>query len=46
MNVYNGSNSCVQQVIPFNGNIIYMRRYQRSLGSWRKWFVFTGTEVE
>lgn len=46
LNVYDGSNSCVQQVIPFNGNIIYMRRYQKSLGSWRKWFVFTGTEVE
>ena len=46
LNVYDGSNSSVQQVIPFNGNVIYMRRYQKSLGSWRDWFVFTGTVVE
>ena len=46
LNVYNGTNSSVQQVIPFNGNLIYMRRYQKSSGSWRAWYVFEGTEVE
>ena len=46
LNVYDGNNSIVQQVIPFNGNFIYMRRYQKTSGTWRNWFVFTGTEVE
>ena len=46
LNVYDGSNSSVQQVIPFNGNIIYMRRYQKSSDTWRAWYVFEGTVVE
>ena len=46
LNVYDGSNSTVQQVIPFNGNMIYMRRYQKSLDSWKVWYVFDGTVVE
>ena len=46
LNVYDGANSSVQQVIPFNGNIIYMRRYQKSNNTWKAWYVFGGTEVE
>lgn len=45
MNVYNGSNSSVQQVIPFNATNLYMRRYQVSNASWGSWYEYNGTEV-
>lgn len=45
MNVYHGSNSIVQQVIPFSGDSIFMRRYQFSNQSWRNWYAFTGSVV-
>lgn len=46
MNVYNGSYSVVQQVIPFNGGTIYMRRYQRSQGTWGSWYRYTGEQIQ
>lgn len=46
MNVYNGSYSVVQQVIPFNGGTIYMRRYHRSQGIWSSWYKYTGEQIE
>lgn len=46
LNVYNGTNSAIQQVIPFNGNVIYMRRYQKSNNTWRPWYEFNGTALQ
>ena len=46
MNVYHGGNSIVQQVVPFNGNIIYMRRHQISNQTWKNWYAFIGSVVE
>lgn len=46
LNVYNGHNSVVQQVIPFNIGTTYMRRYQRSQGSWTSWYKYTGEQIE
>ena len=46
MNVYNGSYSIVQQVIPISGGSIFMRRYHVSTQSWRNWYAFTGSVVE
>ena len=46
MNVYNGSNSIVQQVIPFSGGSIFMRRYQVSNQSWKNWYKYTGELIE
>ena len=46
LNVYNGSTSAIQQVIPFNGNVIYMRRYQKSNNTWRPWYEFNGTALQ
>ena len=46
MNIYNGIYSSVQQIIPFYGGTIYMRRYQRSQGSWTGWYKYTGELIE
>ena len=46
LNVYNGSTNAIQQVIPFNGNVIYMRRYQKSNNTWKPWYEFNGTALQ
>lgn len=45
LNVYDGVNSTVQVLIPFNGNNIFIRRYQKSSNTWRAWYQYTGTEM-
>lgn len=41
LNVFNGSNSVIQWLIPFSANAFYMRRYQVSTDTWTDWKVYS-----
>ena len=46
LNVYDGYNSSVQQIIQFNGSTIFMRRYQKSNDTWGNWYKYSGVIPE
>ena len=41
LDVFNGTNSVIQWLIPFSVNAFYMRRYQVSTGTWTDWKVYS-----
>ena len=41
LDVFNGTNSVIQWLIPFSVNAFDMRRYQVSTGTWTEWKVYS-----